>query len=372
MNTFYRFARPFLFKADPEKAHDLTLKALRTGLLPSCGAVKSPVLESILWGLKFPNPIGLSAGFDKKGEVIGPMFDMGFGFIEAGTVTPKPQTGNPKPRVFRSPDHDAVINRMGFPNSGMGVFKDNISAFLSGKKRPKGVLGINIGMNKTQTEPARDYAILIRVLGPMADYLAVNISSPNTPGLRNLQKREPLLELLDVIKAERVKACGDHPPPLLVKLAPDLDDGQRKELAETLVEAEVDGVILSNTTFDRPAYLPSSFSSEAGGLSGAPVRQKSTDIIRDFYMLTGGTLPIIGVGGVSCGRDAYEKIRAGASLVQLYSALIFKGPGIVNTINKELINLLKADGFDNIAQAIGADHKDREFPTPLSEKEDAA
>lgn len=355
MKDLYALARPLVFSFDPESAHNITLKLMKTGLLPACPAVHDPALEMTLWGLKFPNPVGLSAGFDKNAEVIGPAFNLGFGFVEVGTVTPKPQGGNPKPRVFRDARSAAIINRMGFPNAGMNAFKENFSKFLSGGTKPAGVIGINIGMNKGQTEPAKDYAALIRMLGPMADYLTVNISSPNTPGLRDLQKREPLLELLGALKEERKKACGDHPPPLLVKLAPDLDEARQQELAQAITDAEIDGLILTNTTIARPDNLPAPFAGQQGGLSGQPLTQRSTEIIRNFYRLTKGRVPIIGVGGISSGRDAYEKIRAGASLVQLYTALVFKGPAVANSINGELLGLLRADGLSHLSQAVGRD-----------------
>lgn len=356
MINLYPLARPILFQIDPEKAHNLTLGLMKRGLVPCGKQANDPMLEQTLWGLKFPNPVGLSAGFDKNAEVVGPAFKMGFGFIEAGTVTPKPQHGNDKPRVFRDPANDAVINRMGFPNGGMNAFKANLEKFLSQKDRPQGVVGLNIGMNKSQTEPAKDYAILIKMLGPMADYMTINISSPNTPGLRDLQKREPLLELLGAVKEERKKACGDHPPPLLVKLAPDLDEAQQEELAQTAIDAEIDGLILANTTLDRPEYLNNDFRNEKGGLSGQPLTEKSTQVVHNFYKLTGGKMPLIGVGGISNGRQAYEKIRAGASLVQVYSALVFKGPALVEDINTELLELLKADGLNHISEAVGAAH----------------
>ena len=356
MVDLYPLARPLLFQIDPETAHNMTLKALKAGLVPSCGNAQNETLEQTLWGLKFPNPVGLSAGFDKNAEVIGPMLRLGFGFVEAGTVTPKPQDGNEKPRVFRDPTHDAVINRMGFPNSGMHVFKENLEAFLTKKPRPKGIVGLNIGMNKTQTDPAKDYGALIKMLAPMADYLTVNISSPNTPGLRDLQKREPLLELLGVVKEERRKACGDHPPPILLKLAPDLDDAQCEELAEAVLEAEIDGLILSNTTLARPESLPTDFAGQGGGLSGQPLTQRSTEIIAKFHKLTDGKLPIIGVGGVSNGAQAYDKIKAGASLVQIYSALVFQGPNVAQSVNQELLTCLQQDGFNHISEAVGSAH----------------
>lgn len=356
MLDLYALSRPILFSIDPEKAHGLTLKIMKSRLLPSNGSIDDPALEQTIMGLRFPNPVGLSAGFDKNAEVIAPSFRMGFGFVEVGTVTPKPQNGNPKPRVFRDPANEAVINRMGFPNGGMNVFKANLEKFLSQNIRPRGVVGLNIGMNKSQTNPAKDYAVLIKMLAPMADYLTINISSPNTPGLRDLQKREPLLELLDAVKEERTKACGAHPPPVLVKLAPDLDETQQEELASVALEAGIDGLILTNTTLDRPEALPEKFAAEKGGLSGQPLTEKSTGVIGNFYKLTKGSIPIIGVGGISSGKQAYDKIKAGASLVQVYSALVFKGPGLINEINTELLKLLAADGYTNIGDAIGAAH----------------
>jgi dihydroorotate dehydrogenase len=356
MMNLYNLARPLLFQFDPEDAHGLTLKAMKAGLVPSCAPVVDPALEQTLWGLKFPNPVGLSAGFDKEAAVIGPALKLGFGFVEAGTVTPKPQEGNPRPRVFRDPANEAVINRMGFPGTGMGVFKDNIEKFLSQKDKPAGVVGINIGMNKGQTEPAKDYATLIRMLAPMADYLTINISSPNTPGLRDLQSREPLLELMAAVMDERKKSCGDHPPPVLLKLAPDLDEARQEELAAAAIESKIDGLILTNTTLDRPEFLPEKFRTEKGGLSGKPLTEKSTKVIHNFYHLTKGAVPIVGVGGISSGADAYAKIRAGASLVQIYSALVFKGPGLVGAVNRELLALLKRDGFTHISQATGKAH----------------
>lgn len=356
MVDLYPFAKHALFALDAETAHNFTLKALKTGLVPGAKATSDERLSQSLWGLKFRNPVGLSAGFDKNAEVIAPMLGFGFGCVEVGTVTPKPQEGNPRPRVFRDPAHDAVINRMGFPNGGMHEFKGNFEKFLAKRSKPLGVVGINIGMNKTQTEPAKDYATLIKMLGPMADYLTINISSPNTPGLRDLQRREPLLALLNAVKEERTKACREAPPPVLVKLAPDLDEAQQEELAGALIEAEVDGIILTNTTLDRPDFLPEDFRSQTGGLSGKPLTDKATNVVRNFYRLTQGKIPLIGVGGVSNGAQAYAKIKAGASLVQLYSALIFKGPGVANDINRELLTLMEADGFSHINEAVGADH----------------
>ena len=356
----YSLARPFLFRMDAEDAHKLTLAALKAGLVPAQKTTDDPALRVTLWNRTFANPVGLAAGFDKNAEVVGPMLRLGFGFVEAGTVTPKPQEGNPRPRVFRAPSHGAVINRMGFPNGGMSAFHDNFTAFLARKPRPAGIVGINIGMNKSTLEKgediARDYCVLVRQLGPMADYLTVNISSPNTPGLRDLQRRDAFLELTGKILAERDASCGkDNAPPLLVKLAPDLSDEQITELATAALESGIDGLILTNTTLDRPTDLPENFRNEKGGLSGAPVRDKSTRVIAAFHRLTGGRLPLIGAGGIADGDDAYVKIRAGANLVQLYTALVFHGPAVVHRINQQILTRLHADGFNHISQAVGAD-----------------
>lgn len=357
MIDIYKFARPALFKIEPETAHNTLISAMKRGLVRSCSMIEDPALESELWGLKFPNPVGLSAGFDKNAEVIDASLKLGFGFVEAGTVTPQPQQGNPRPRVFRDPANEAVINRMGFPNGGMHRFKDNLEKFLSKKPRPRGIVGLNIGMNKTQKEPVKDYAALIKMLAPMADYLTVNISSPNTPGLRNLQSREVLTEMIGVLQDELAKTCGSHPPPLLVKLAPDLTEEQQEELAQTALDTGIDGLILTNTTLARPEFLPEGFRAEAGGLSGRPLTAASTQIVHNFYALTKGKIPLIGVGGVSSGQDAYDKIKAGASLVQAYSAMVFQGPALAGRINAELLELLKADGYNNISEAIGVAHK---------------
>lgn len=351
----YPVLKPALMCIDAETAHRLSIKALAALPAPPQPA-NDPSLKVTLWDRQFPNPVGLAAGFDKNAEVVGPMLGLGFGFVEAGTVTPKPQDGNPRPRVFRAPAHGAVINRMGFPNIGMAGFRHNIERFLEERPRPAGIVGINIGMNKDQTDPARDYCALVRALGPFADYLTVNISSPNTPGLRNLQEPEAFRELIGQIKTERDKTCGTSmPPPLLVKLAPDLTEDQQQSLATAALECGLDGLILTNTTLDRPETLPEAFRSERGGLSGRPLTDKSTVLIRNIYRMTGGKLPIIGAGGVSSAADAYAKIRAGASLVQLYSALVFHGPGLATRINTELAALLKADGFTRIQDAVGKD-----------------
>jgi dihydroorotate dehydrogenase len=351
----YKLAKPILHRMDAEDAHGLTIRALKAGLVPVCAPRADDArLKTNLWNRAFPNPLGLAAGFDKNADVVGPMLRLGFGFVEAGTVTPRPQEGNPRPRVFRERDHEAVINRMGFPNKGADFFRHNIERFFEERPRPPGLVGINIGMNKGCEDPATDYTALVRKLGPYADYLTVNISSPNTPGLRNLQARENLLPLLNRIMEEREKSCGAaSPPPLLVKLAPDLSEDQLKEAGDCLLESKVDGVILSNTTLERPDYLPANFYEQQGGLSGRPLTEKSTAKIRAFYKHTGGKITIIGCGGISGAQDAYDKIRAGASLVQLYTALVFQGPDVVPEILSGLSSLLQKDGYDHVASAVG-------------------
>lgn len=354
--TFYPSLRPLLFRMDAETAHRLTIRALK--FLPRAHnqTPDDPSLRITLWDRNFPNPVGLAAGFDKNAEVIGPMFGFGFGFVEAGTVTPKPQDGNPRPRIFRNLEQGAVINRMGFPNVGLNKFKTNLEKFLDTRPRPAGLVGINIGMNKSQTDALKDYALLVRMLGPFADYMTINISSPNTPGLRNLQDPSIFRELVAGLLEERARSCDKHmPPPLLVKLAPDLTEEQQQGLAEAALDSKIDGLILTNTTLERPIYLEQDFRDQKGGLSGRPLTDKSTAIIRNFYRLTGGKLPIIGAGGISSASDAYAKIRAGASLVQLYSALVFNGPGLVREITNGLSALAKADGFSHIREAIGKD-----------------
>ena len=355
----YEDLSPALFKIPAETAHNITIRAFKSGLFKAPEPISAPELESVLWGLKFPSPVGLAAGFDKNAEVIAPCLNLGFGFVEAGTVTPKPQHGNPKPRIFRDPLNKAVINRMGFPGLGMNAFKENMEGFLAGKtrhsKHPRGIVGINIGMNKDQSAPEQDYSILIQRLGAMADYLTVNISSPNTPGLRDLQRREPLLQLLGKLKEQRAESCGDHPPPLLVKFAPDLTEDQQQEMAETALEAGIDGIVLTNTTLERPNYLSAGFAEEKGGLSGQPVKALSLQILKNFHRLTEGKIPLIGVGGISTGQDAYERLRAGASLVQLYSSLVYRGPFVAYYINNELLELMRADGYSRVSEIIGID-----------------
>lgn len=349
--SLYDLTKPFLFMLSPEKAHSMAIMALKSGLMPSGKRPVSSIVSQNLWGLHFPNPVGLAAGFDKNAEVYKPMLDQGFGFVETGTVTPLAQAGNEKPRIFRLTEDQAVINRLGFNNRGLDYYVEQ----LKKKDAQGGIVGANIGANKLSDDQVEDYVIgLRRVLG-LADYFTVNISSPNTPGLRALQGREALDELLGKLKEVRANSNVDKKPPLILKIAPDLDQGECEDIAEIILKHQMDGLIISNTTLSRDG-LKSAQKNETGGLSGRPLFELSTRILSNMYKLTGGQIPLIGVGGVSSGSEAYAKIRAGASLVQLYSALIYHGPGLVRKINAELEVLLKKDGFSNITDAIGIDH----------------
>jgi dihydroorotate dehydrogenase len=327
-----------------ERAHQVTIALLKAGLVPASAPVKDPILESTHWGLNFPNPVGLAAGFDKNGEVPDAMLRQGFGFVEIGSVTPRPQPGNPRPRLFRLSEDFAVINRMGFNNHGL----DYAAARLSARKRV-GIVGANLGKNKDSADAVADYVAGVERLGPLSDYLVINISSPNTPGLRALQGKEPLKALIDGV----AKVLNGRP--LLLKIAPDLTAEDRADIAEVALASPLSGLIVSNTTIERPASLRSTNAKETGGLSGQPLFQPSTEVLSDMYRLTGGKLPLVGVGGIGSAAQAYAKIRAGASLLQLYSALVYRGPALVGEINRGLAKLLRQDGFASLSEAIGAD-----------------
>lgn len=350
----YDLCRPLLMKLDPEQAHRLTINLLKFGFGPQ-QKVDNPALFVNLWGREFRNPLGMAAGFDKDAEVIAPLFDMGFGFVEAGTVTPHGQAGNPKPRIFRDEANKSVINRMGFPGKGLAPFWERIGAYRSKYKGIQGILGVNIGINKEAATPLTDYRNGIEHLSEHADYIAVNISSPNTAGLRDLQSRDAL----DYLLAGIMKARAENPrqPPLLVKVAPDLDAAQRKAIADLAIHHHIDGLIVSNTTITRPEKLKKELKEEKGGLSGQLVKELATERIADFYRLLGGRIPIIGVGGIASAEDAYAKIRAGATLVQIYTGLIYEGPAVIVSILNGLVDLLKKDGFSNVAQAVGIDSR---------------
>lgn len=340
-------ARPVLRGLDPELAHTLTIKALGFANATRAAQPDDPRLRVNAFGLEFPNPIGLAAGFDKNAEVTEAMLGFGFGFVEAGTVTPRPQEGNPKPRVFRLPEDRAVINRLGFNNQGLEAARARLAAL---QNRP-GIRGINIGANKDAADRVADYVKGLKELGPLASYMTVNISSPNTPGLRGLQNKAELETLLTALTEARAKL--GRRVPLLVKIAPDLDEQACADIAEVTLAKGIDGLIVSNTTIARPSSLKSQRANETGGLSGAPLFVPSTEVLRTMRRLTQGRVTLIGVGGVASGADAYAKIRAGASLVQLYTALTYDGPALVERIKRELLQSLERDGLNAVANAVG-------------------
>lgn len=344
---------PLLHCMDAEKAHNLTLDILKSGIMTHKAPKPIPQLSLSLFGRVFPNPVGLAAGFDKNADVPDAMLGYGFGFVELGTVTPRPQEGNPKPRVFRDKQSQSVINRMGFPNGGADHFEKNYQDFREHGKNADGIVGINVGKNKDQDDALADYVALVHRFGKQADYLTVNISSPNTPGLRDLQDPKELLPFLRQLVIVRNARCKT---PLLVKLAPDLTTDQCKAIAACAMESGIDGLILTNTTLARPDTLPQDFRDQTGGLSGPLLQDPSLDVIRTFYKETNGKLPIIGAGGICDGASAYAKIKAGASLVQLYSGLVYHGPALPKKICKDIIKLMKDDGIETITDAIGRDH----------------
>lgn len=350
----YALIRPLLFKMDPESAHNLAISALKKGLVPGGGNDFGAELKTSICGLTFSNPFGMAAGFDKQAEVMTELFRLGFAAVETGTVTPQPQEGNPKPRMFRLPENKALINRFGFNSVGFHQFLNRIIAWHDEypKSRP-GLLGINIGTNKNSASPIDDYALGVRSFSPFADYLTVNVSSPNTPGLRNWQERGPLTELLGRVLEAR--AGSSNKLPIFLKIAPDLSDAQAEDIANVVLELGLDALIVSNTTVSRPASLPPQLASEKGGLSGRPLFDLSTALLRKMRILTSGKIPLIGSGGVFSAQDAYAKIRAGASLVQIYTALVYEGPFLVPRLCKDLKAILARDGFSSVGQAVGVD-----------------
>lgn len=338
----YSLARPFFFALDPEFAHRLTIDLLATRLFPGVAAIDFSLGIEVA-GIGFPSPVGLAAGFDKDARVPGQMLRLGFGSVEVGTLTPLPQAGNPKPRLFRLVEDEAVINRMGFNNGGQAAALARLS-----RGRRSGILGINVGANKDAADRIADYTAGVRAMAPLADYLAINISSPNTPGLRDLQGGGALTELLDAVAEARPQPG----PPVFLKVAPDLEPAQIDDIVRAAM-GKVDALIVGNTTLSRPA-LRSRHADESGGLSGAPLRDLALQRLKDFRSASGGAIPLIGVGGIASGADAYARIRAGASLVQLYSALVYHGPGLAKRINRDLAALLERDGFATVAEAVGA------------------
>jgi dihydroorotate dehydrogenase len=357
MAVMDRLALSALYALSPEGAHNAALRALEYGLAGHRAEPDDPILATTVMGLKFSNPIGLAAGFDKDARVIDAMLSLGFGFVEAGTVTPQPQSGNPKPRLFRLDEDRAVINRLGFNSGGVAAFAQRLIK-RQRRAHTRGIVGANVGKNRDTADGAADYVACIEQLSGLSDYLVVNLSSPNTPGLRGLQARAPIEDLLRRVLLARKRSAPnpEKPPPLLAKVGPDLTNDQLRDIAEASLGAGVDGLIVGNTTIERPETLKSRDKAEAGGLSGAPLLSASTACLVEMYRLTKGRLPLIGCGGVASGADAYAKIRAGASLVQVYSALVFEGPELARRIKRELAQALRADGFVRVADAVGRGH----------------
>ncbi len=353
MPQLYDLAGPLLRSLEPECAHEATLRALSMGLAGRARWKPDAMLRVSRFGLDFPHPLGLAAGFDKDARVAQAMLALGFGFVEIGTVTPRPQPGNPRPRIFRLPENGALINRLGFNNKGLDIARSRLEA-----RRGGGIVGANIGRNKDSTDAVADYVAGFRALAPHADYVTVNISSPNTPGLRDLQAVASLRPLLEALVGERAQATGAAASrPLLLKLAPDLADGDAVAAAQLALEVGLDGLIVSNTTIARPAGLAGPHAGEAGGLSGMPLMARSTELLGVIHRETGDALPLIGVGGIASAVDAYAKIRAGACLLQLYTALVYRGPGLVREIAGGLAGLLRRDGFSCLEEARGQGNK---------------
>ncbi len=352
--TLYSFAKPILHAFDAETAHNMALKALKLGgcLVPQ--ASLDARLKMTVFGLDFPAPVGLAAGFDKNAECYNAILKQPFGFAEVGTITPKAQVGNPKPRMFRLTEDEAVINRLGFNNGGMEQAASN----LDGRNRSRGIVGVNIGKNKDTEHALDDYLLALDRLYALSDYITVNISSPNTPGLRDLQHKHAMLDLTKGIYSRRDVLAKQHGfKPTLVKIAPDIDEAAARDIAEVALEVGFDGLIISNTTIARPDTLHNQYAHEMGGLSGKPLMQRSTDALRMMHQLTDGNVPLIGAGGVASAADAIAKIKAGASLVQLYSALVYQGFGLVREINNGIIAEMDRLGMSSLNELIGSDHR---------------
>ena len=338
----YPLIRPLLFGLDPERAHHLSIAGLRW--LPGGAPPVAGPLATTVAGIAFPNPVGLAAGFDKDAEVTDALFALGFGFVEVGTIPPLPQPGNPRPRLFRLAEDRAVINRFGFNSQGAEVAR----ARLAARRGKPGVIGINIGANKDAADRVADYATMMRMMAPLASYITVNISSPNTPGLRALQDEGALAALLDAV----IEARGELATPIFLKVAPDLEPTDIDAIARIAIDKRLGALIVGNTTVSRPA-LASAHAGEAGGLSGAPLAALALRRLRDFREATGGAMPLVGVGGIDSAESAWARIRAGASLVQIYSAMVYEGPFLARRIVRALPALMRRDGFETIAEAVG-------------------
>ena len=342
----FNILRPLIFKFSPEVAHSLAIKALKLNNIPYSKPKDNHILETTFCEKKLSSPIGVAAGFDKNAEVYNPLFNLGFGFVEVGTITPKPQFGNPKPRVFRLEEDEALINRLGFNNSGSEQISQTIK-----ENNKKGFLGINIGPNKDSKDRIEDYLICFRKFYNLADYITINISSPNTENLRDFHNQDELNSLIDKLKNEKKELNSNIP--LAIKVSPDLNDDQINEVSKIIMEQEIGIIIVSNTTDKNRENLKNINKLEKGGLSGKPIEKISNEAISKFYKILKDKTKIIGVGGVSNGQDAFEKIISGATLVQLYTGMVYRGPRIASKISKELIDLLKNKGFKNVSEAIG-------------------
>lgn len=348
----FRLARPAVFALEPERAHRLAISGLKA--LPNRGAHSSlavPGKAAIsVAGLSFPNPVGVAAGFDKDAEVPDALLSLGFGFTEVGSITPRPQAGNPRPRLFRLVEDRAVINRMGFNNAG----GEAALARLKARAASPGIVGVNIGANKDSEDRVADYAAMAAMMTPYASYLAVNVSSPNTPGLRALQDEGALADLIDQVIEARDGAVAGKTPPIFLKVAPDLEPADIDAIARIALDKKLGALIVSNTTISRPD-LVSRHASETGGLSGAPLRTLALQRIRDFTSATGGEIPLVGVGGIASAQDAWERIKAGASLIQIYSAMVYEGPGLGARIASGIERLMAREGYGSVAQAVGSE-----------------
>lgn len=356
LRNLARLAQPFLHAIDPERAHDLSIEALRMGMHPRQRERDDPRLAMEVMGIRVPNPLGMAAGFDKNGVVPDALLSMGLGFTEAGTVTPRAQGGNPRPRVFRLSRDKAVINRLGFNNDGHQAMRDRLLARRGHGSRTDGIIGVNVGANKDSADFAADYVAGIHTFADLASYFTVNISSPNTPGLRDLQKTAALDDLLARVLAARDEAAGKHGRrvPLALKIAPDIDEQAMDDIAGVLEKRTPDALIVSNTTLSRTGLASDAHMNEAGGLSGAPLFTRSTIVLAKMRLRTPADMPLVGVGGVHSGQTAYEKIRAGASLVQIYTGLIFGGFDMIGDIKRDMLKACLGDGRDGIADAVGS------------------
>lgn len=344
----YQIINSFINKFDPELAHSLAIQFLKNIYIPIFSSKDDEILKINVLGKKFSNPIGLAAGFDKNAEVYDKMLALGFGFAEVGTITPRAQEGNLKPRVFRLNEDEAIINRLGFPNEGLHKIKSRVES-----KKVEGILGINIGPNKDSVSRIDDYVECFKNFHNLCSYICINISSPNTENLRNFHDQENLKKLLsEILKTKKIL---DSKTPVVLKISPDINDGDINIICKNILEFNLDGLVLTNTSIKLRENLVSDKKNEIGGLSGAPITETSNLIIKKFFKIIKNKIPIIGVGGVSSGATAYEKIRAGASLLQLYTGLVYKGPFIVKTIKNELAKLLKKDGFSSLQEAVGVD-----------------